>query len=209
MLADKLKGAGGGPGIEFEFVDWAEAGNSSATITVPAAAQAGDWAVIICFNLYNYNYNPSGWTFDDYEYGTYMRGRTYNKVLDGTETSVQVFSSGYVHANAQIAVFRPSSPISNVYIGGKDWVIAASTSINATVSGYDQPHICIGAACDWPTTTRTLSGTFWDDNRQSTSQYAKINLYYELQNEEDENRTMQISGSGTFSGHYGAMYSFD
>lgn len=207
MLADKLKGAGGSP-ITFEFVDWAEAGNGSTTITVPAAAQAGDWAVIICFQWSNHRYDPSGWTLDAFlTNGSY--GRTYNKVLDGTETSVQVYSSSYTHTNAQMAVFRPSSPISNVYVGGKQWFLRTAGNVQATIDGYDKPHICIGAACKWLSTQYSLQGSFWDDNNVTSATYSVIDLYYELQNEEDEDRQVTPTGAHTYSGHYGGMYSFD
>jgi hypothetical protein len=211
MLADKLKGAGGA-GIEFEFVDWAQSGNSQTYISVPAAAQAGDFAVILAASLgANIKTSISGWNTDATETTSSIKSATHSKILDGTESSALALN-GYVHSNAVIIVFRPSSEVTNIYRSTTTWTSESTnpSAISAVVDGNPEPHILVGASFCWLSNTPVLTGTYWTDTNLFAPAYAKFDLGYELQNDYAEDRTVDSNNySNTYNQNYAGMYSFD
>jgi hypothetical protein len=212
MLANKLKGAGGASPITFEFVDWAQSGRDQTYISVPAAAQAGDFAVILASSLGNYiRTSISGWNTDATETTSSIRSATHSKILDGTESSVLALN-GYTHSNAVIIVFRPSSEVTNIYRSTTTWTNDASNppAISAVVDGNPEPHILVGTSFCWLSNTPNLSGTYWTDTLLFDPGLARFDLGYELQNDYAEDRTVDSNNySNTYNQNYAGMYSFD
>lgn len=205
-------GAGGGGAIAFEFVAWAQSGNSQTYISVPAAAQAGDFAVILASSLSSYvRTSISGWNTDATEISGSIRGATHSKILDGTETSVLALN-GYVHSNAVIVVFRPSAEVTNIYRGTTTWTAESSNpaAISALVGANPEPHILIGASFAWISNTPNLTGTYWTDTNLFAPSYAKFDVGYELQNDYAEDRVVDSSNyTNNYCHNYAGMYSFD
>jgi len=137
--------AGGGSFSSMSFVAWANT-QLSTTCTVPASAQAGDWAIYIDRARNNpTDAYPSGWTGLYTETADPPTIAVSAKILESGDVSSAVTGmNGANIDNKIIAVFRPDAALSSFVAGANQDYSRSSgdpTAASITTSGATTPAI--------------------------------------------------------------------
>jgi hypothetical protein len=189
MLADKLKGAGGGGGglTALDFYDESYSRSTSnttdAAFTLPSGWQEGDLAVVSAFWDGEVTQDeitaPAGWTeiVNNTDGTEYPEGASFYKVLESGDTGVTLTSTRSDTYAGAMMVFNPTGSITTVTVGNTDYAdgpSALSSSIAADspttvatgtirLKGYFLTGRPLGSSIQNPVPTFTQSGWTWVD----------------------------------------------
>ena len=159
----------------------------SATITVPAAAQSGDIAILVDSTAVGAAATPSGWTSIlslDNPLETFETSISY-KILEAGDASSSITGQTTTTYSVKIMlVFRPSSTISMVNISSltNSGETAAVPSVQTiAVSPYGAESIVIGVIRAYQNEP-FINETTWDDSVYvSEGNGNSVKVFYEIQ----------------------------
>lgn len=205
MIADRVRAAGGGS-LSLTFVT--SGTSTSASIAIPASAQAGDLAVVFdgSFNTNSASITavtPYGWTTVVNDYSGYggddgARLKVNRKVLVSGDLSTSPTFSTSTTNRKMILIFRPSKAIASVTASSWNSELTSSDPSQQTVSASGQTAPLIVMA--WASANSASAPAFTDspaltEVAMSQSDWS-IRVGYTVYNTGPQNHTIDVGDNG-------------